>query len=128
MREGGPSPTARAETAGPQPALYFPTHPGGGGPSTFLEGTLLVRDGCLLVQTDEGVEELVLWPDVVRAEVEGGKVQIVADDGSILAAEGDRISMEGAHTVPEIFVEHTGAPPRECGDSLWYAGMPIERT
>lgn len=77
--------------------------------------------------TDEGVEELVLWPDILRAEVADGKVQIVDEDGTLVAVEGDRIFVPGGSSVPGVFEDHTGAPPRRCGNSLWYAAMPIER-
>ena len=122
---GDEEPTPKKD--GSPPLSYFPTHEGGGGPDAAVEGTLVVRENCLLLVGGDGREYLVLWPDLLHLEVGGGRAQIVDEDGTVVATEGDRIGMGGGVTVPEVFVEQTGAPPPPCGDKLLYGAMPIKR-
>jgi len=111
----------------PRPTPYFPTHPGVGGPDVGLQGVLAVRDDCVVIASDAGVDILVLWPEVVGIEVENGVIQLVDEDGRVIASEGDRVSMGGGEAQPQVFREYAGRPPPACPDELWWGGLPIER-
>ena len=92
-----------------------------------LQGVLAVRDNCVVIEGDAGVDILVLWPDVVGIEIENGVVRLVDEDGRVIASEGDRLSINGGEAQPQAFREYAGEPPPACPDELWWGGLPIER-
>ena len=73
---------------------------------------------------------LGLWPDNVRAELDGGRLRIVDEDGQVLARErgpiraggGEQRASElgGFAALDEWFADIGGTTiPRGCGDLMW---------
>ena len=110
--------------------ISFPTYDADGPqPLALLDGTLQVEDGCVYVASD-GERWLGLWPNDLRADLEGDRLQIVDGHGQVLATEeepirvggGERRASElgGFSALNEWFAEIGGTTiPRECGDLTW---------
>ena len=93
---GSPGPTASPpaialRTQGSQPA----------GTATacmaaLLSGTL-VRDGVagLRVRDEQGHSHQVIWPNGYSARDDGGRLAVIDGNGTVVAHEGDRLSMGG---------------------------------
>jgi hypothetical protein len=112
------------------PGIAFPTHDADGPqPGALLEGTLEVEDGCVYL-TKGGERWLGLWPNGLRAELEGDRLQIVDRHGRVLATEGGPIRAGGGErraselggfaAFEEWFAEIGGTTvPSACGDLMW---------
>ena len=98
----GPSPTAA--TVGPSPfgSVVYPLPmsdwtPGSNALQALLTGTLrLDAHGCVVVDGGRGVLTAVVWPrGTTGRRTAGGAVEILAPDGSVAAATGDRVAVGG---------------------------------
>jgi hypothetical protein len=110
--------------------IFFPTYDADGPhPTALLDGTLQAEGGCVFLARD-GERWLGLWPNDLRAELEGDRLQIVDGHGRVLATEGEPIQAGGGErraselggfpALNEWFAEIGGTTiPRECGDLTW---------
>jgi hypothetical protein len=88
----GPSPTASS--------VALPTSdwaPGDPANLALLTGTLtLEANGCVVVDAGGGALTAVVWPrGTTGRKTAGGAVEILAPDGSVAAATGDRVAVGG---------------------------------
>lgn len=112
------------------PGIHFPTYDADGPQDAgLLDATLEVEDGCVYLAKD-GERWLGLWPNDLRAELEGDLLRIVDGHGQVLATEGGPIlagggerhasELGGLDALDEWFAEIGGTTiPRECGDLSW---------
>lgn len=112
------------------PGIRFPTYDAGGPQDAgLLDATLEVEDGCVYLAKD-GERWLGLWPNDLRAELEGDHLQIVDGHGEVLASEGEPILVGGGErraselggfaALDEWFAGIGGTSiPRACGDLSW---------
>jgi hypothetical protein len=112
------------------PGISFPTYDAGGPqPLALLDGTLEVDDGCVYLAKD-GERWLGLWPNDLRAELEGDLLRIVDGDGRVLAHEGGPIRAGGGErraselggfpALNDWFAEIGGTTiTKRCGDLSW---------
>jgi hypothetical protein len=115
-----------AESGGDDPTVFFPTwqHSGGASEQGMLEGRLIERDRCLLLEdeTEIGTDSyLPLWPDTYTL-TNGSSVAIVLDDGSELNV-GDFISLVGGTSTPTSVAEEVigRSIPARCDEMAWQA-------
>jgi hypothetical protein len=70
-------------------------------PSAILTGTLLMEDHCVFLRLDDGQRDLVVWKDGTRLDTSGEVPVVIAPDGSVIGAAGDRVSLVGGETPPD---------------------------
>ena len=112
------------------PGIHFPTYDAWGPHDAgLLDATLEVEAGCVYL-TKDGERWIGLWPNDLRAELEGDHLQIVDGHEQVLATEGEPILLGGGErraselggfaALDEWFAEIGGTPiPRVCGDLAW---------
>jgi hypothetical protein len=113
------------EASGEQATVFFPTwHYSGTGGSDggMLQGRLIEREGCLLIEdeTEVGTDYyLALWPDSFSLSSDS-PVSITIDDGMELVV-GDFVHLGGG--APSTSAEEAigGAIPPECNEEAWKA-------
>jgi hypothetical protein len=119
-----------ADESSAPPRIFFPTAPiGDAYPAALMAGVLEVRSGCIFVAAD-GDRWLLLWPDGYTAQLVDGGLEILDEDGRVVATEGERLRVGGGETNP---VEVGGSAaaerwatnlsgvdiPERCGDLYW---------
>jgi hypothetical protein len=112
------------------PGIAFPTYEAEGPhPGALLDGTLEVEGGCVYLAKD-GERWLGLWPNDLRAELDGDRLRIVDGRGSVLVTEGGGIlvgggerrasEMGGFAALESWFAEISGTTiPTGCGHLIW---------
>jgi hypothetical protein len=110
--------------------IHFPTHDASGPqPTALFEGSLEVEDGCVYL-AQQGERWLGLWPNDLRAELDGDTLRIIDGHGQLLASEGGPIRAGGGErsaselggfaALDEWFAEIGGTTiPRGCGELMW---------
>lgn len=119
-----------AERPSSPPGIFFPTVPiGDEYPGALIEGVLEVRSGCVFVAAHED-RWLLLWPEGSRHENVDGELEILDENGKVVARAGERLRVGGGETNP-IEVGGSGAAerwatdltgvdiPERCGDLYW---------
>ncbi len=98
--------------------IFFPTVPElDAYPTALMTGTLELNEGCLIVRA--GKERwLLLWPPSYSARTaQDGAIEILSEDGALVAATGRSISIGGGEMDS---AELTGqAIPDRCGSHFW---------
>ena len=94
----GPSAPSRP-TAGAIALRTQPPQPAGTATAcmaALLSGTL-VRDGVagLRVRDEQGHSHQVIWPNGFSARDDGGRLAVIDQSGTVVAHEGDRVSIGG---------------------------------
>jgi hypothetical protein len=111
----------------PGPSLFLPHHDiRGGGPTALIIGTLIVRDGCIWIKTDDGGSDLVLWPQGVSLGVgPAGRIEVVGMPGATAPTPmGSTVEMGGGEYKDEQFVAQLigESIPRTCrAERYWLA-------
>jgi hypothetical protein len=111
----GPSPSASpsAVPSGPLESFGFATLPATPTVAPTIDGTpappeptaipdlrgefvgaLGLVERCPILYLRDGVFELIL-PDVYRSRIREGRIQILGEDGTVLASEGDLLGIDG---------------------------------
>jgi hypothetical protein len=120
---------ATDEPAAPD-GIFFPTVPiGEAYPAGEIEGVLEVESGCLFVARPED-RWLILWPEGFTAWAIAGRIEVLDEEGDLVAREGDRMRLGGGETNP-LEVGGTAQAerhatelteqdvPERCGDLYW---------
>jgi len=108
---------------------YFPLEAGAGGFSSmtdWLEGTLVVDNGCLRVQTNENKRFLLIWPlDPYHWDKNTSQVKDIYD--RVLAQVGEKIRVQGGEAPylqsppGDITKPMVAKPlPKECADGPYW--------
>jgi hypothetical protein len=82
-----------------------------------LEGTLVFRNGCILLETgSRPAYMLVLWPRGFSAEDRGGDLSVVDSSGRVVGSVGERLRLSGT-PIPTRALEGepTSNLPSKCG-------------
>jgi hypothetical protein len=110
--------------------VFFPTVPiGNEYPAGEIEGMLELRSGCLFVARPED-RWLILWPEGYTAREVQGRIEILDEEGDLVAREGEQIHVGGGERNPleiggtaeaeRYASEATGQDiPERCGDLYW---------
>ncbi|HJS26859.1 MAG TPA: hypothetical protein VJ913_07025 [Actinomycetota bacterium] len=115
--------------------VFFPTVPlGNAYPAGEIEGEFQVRSGCLFVARPED-RWLLLWSEGFTARTVDGRIEVLDDEGHVVAREGERIRFGGGETRPREVdgtadaerhaTELSGQDvPERCGDLYWLVSPP----
>jgi hypothetical protein len=110
--------------------VFFPTVPiGDAYPAGEIEGVLELQSGCLFVARPED-RWLLLWPEGFTARTAEGNIEVLDEEGDLVARAGDHIRLGGGETNPlevggtaqaeDRATELTGQDiPERCGDLYW---------
>jgi hypothetical protein len=111
----GPQPASPAEGAAQPSTAFLARHkPMNGGPAAIVSGTLVERDGCLLLEVAGGTT-LALWPPDASAWVIDGVTTIVDGKGRPAVAVGGPASFGGGYDYPLDWAETQAGPiPERC--------------
>ena len=98
------------------PGYYFPTHGhvGEAAPTGLLEGRLVARGPCVLVEHAERRLALPVWPEGFDLVREGG-VLFVRGDG-VNSRMGDVVALGGGETEESLIA--LDAAPEGCRDAV----------
>jgi hypothetical protein len=111
-------------------SIFFPTVPiGDAYPAGEIDGTFQERSGCLFVEAT-GDRWLLLWPEGTSARIVDGAIEVLDEDGEVVAREGGPVRFGGGEGRPrevggvaaaEAWAsELTGQDiPERCGDLYW---------
>jgi hypothetical protein len=111
-------------------SIFFPIVPiGDAYPAGEIEGTFHERSGCLFVEA-HGDRWLLLWPEGASARIVDGAIEVLDEDGEVVAREGGSVrfgggernprEMGGAAAAEASATELTGSRiPERCGDLYW---------
>jgi hypothetical protein len=102
---------------GGEPAVFFPVHHADDYPSAQGFGVLEEVGGCLLVNVDDAPKEMLpVWPE--GFSFEDGTLY---KDGSIVAAVGEHVKLEGGEIDEAVFEDLTGdTVPSSCSDTVLF--------
>ena len=127
----GPSPASPAGgDARPSTAFLARHGPMNGGPAAIVMGTLVERDGCLLVDRPGGGPgtALALWPPDASAWVIDGVTTIVDGRGRPAVAVGGELSFRGGYDYPLDWAEAQAGPiPERCRTPTYLLVNDLER-
>ena len=104
------------------PRIIFPTLPADSPDALMIGvGRLAVVDGCFWLISPDGSAQGVVWPYGYAWRDENGAIQILDEQGTVVAQVGDSIVMGGG----------AGQGLEEMGrcrgaDDVWYAAPPIQ--
>jgi hypothetical protein len=98
---------------------YFPVARGETGMEALATGTLVLENGYLRLTT-EGSSELIIWPEGYSLNMEGDEIQILDEDGQVVARAGDTISAAGGEMgwINVLWVKG-GFLPFNCQGPYW---------
>jgi hypothetical protein len=108
--------------------IFFPTWRSTGGPhpTAILEGRLVERDGCLLLDTGDQREFLPLWPDSFA--LEGGSTPTIISPNGRALALGDQAFLGGGERRLVDAESIIGQEiPGRCRTSLYWLATAIEQ-
>lgn len=89
----------------------------------LVVGKLLLVDNCLRVQSDDGGEYVLIWPQGFSARGEGQALQVVDADNQVVASLGDLLQITGGELPAETADSLTVAPVSgQCAGPYWLVG------
>jgi hypothetical protein len=98
-------------------------------PEISIEGTLVEKTGCLIVEVPSGNTGFVpLWPSDYSMRVQGEEIQILDPDGNIAAVVGDEVFLDGVEAlVLELYLSESDAQElrNRCPGRYWAIGSDI---
>lgn len=113
---------------GEEVGIFFPRMPPAReGPLAPLEGLIVLRNGCLWI--DSGHESyLVLWPAGSHPTIENGVIWLIASDGRRLASVGQRVTAVGGELteVKDAAALAGRTPPRDCQKGRYWRANEIK--
>ena len=127
----GPVPASPAAGDAVASTAFLARHgPMNGGPAAIVMGTLVERDGCLLVDRPGGGPgtALALWPPDASAWVIDGVTTIVDGRGRPAVAVGGELSFGGGYDYPLDWAEAQAGPiPERCRTPTYLLVNDLER-
>ena len=111
----------------PEPTLHFPQlrMRSAAFMEALLEGTLVLQDGCLRVRDDDGDEGyLIIWQVDYYVNSNAGTVEILDQNGQVVARVGEVIRMGGGEVqMTEELRQQLREPlPDQCPGPYWLMG------
>jgi hypothetical protein len=98
-------------------------------PLGAIEGTLAVENGSLRVARNDatGITTLPIWPSGYSYRVKNGKVEVLDDEGVIVARTSDRVSIGGGEAEASSLDQSIAQPlPGDCPGPYWLVGGVIK--
>jgi hypothetical protein len=121
------SPAPRGADVVRSPAFLARHQPMAGGPAASVVGTLVERNGCLLLETESGTA-LALWPPDASAWVIDGVITIVDGQGRPAVAVGGQASFGGGYDYPLDWAQRQAGPiPDACRTATYLLVNDLER-
>lgn len=103
--------------------IFFPRMPPANAiPAALLAGTLVLRDGCLWIETEPRQSYLALWPAGSYPVKSGNIVEVRASDGTRLAAVGAVVVATGGELRDLDHVSQLIGrdPPEACQAGMYW--------
>jgi hypothetical protein len=102
-------------------------------PAALAEGKLVLDNSNLRLKPSWGKGdvwskgELLVWPYGYSLRINGKQIQIIDNDGQLVARVGDKIKVGGGEVPAEIVEIYTGKrPPDECPGPYWLVSEVID--
>jgi hypothetical protein len=121
-------------TSDPSKKIFFPRQEKTDGERAVMEalvrGTLVLVDNCIRVQYDEvGINYLLIWPPDFSISFENGTIEIVNEDGKIVASLGDNVQMGGGEIKLLSLLDKSiqEQVPPQCPGPYWIVGEGFTR-
>jgi hypothetical protein len=122
---GAPAPSG--DSVQPSTAFLARHKPMNGGPAAIVIGTLVEKDGCLLLDGPDGLA-LALWPSDATAWVIDGVTTIVDGRGRPALEVGGQASFGGGYDFTLDWAEgQTGRIPERCRTRAYILVNDLER-
>lgn len=113
-------------TATPSSTVHFPQlRPPPDGPSIFpaalMIGQLVLEGTCLRVTAQGAESSLPIWPPEVTLNAAADPIELLNQDGEVIARVGDEVELGGGPTGAEApLIEELREPlPEECPGPYW---------
>ena len=99
-------------------------------PEALVRGTLVLTDNCIRLERDKSLANyLLIWPPDFNIRFENSAVEIVNEDGKIVASLGDDVEMGGGEihllSLLDGFIQEQ-VPP-QCPGPYWMVGEGFTR-
>ncbi len=89
-------------------------------PDGLVKGTLVLDGDYLRITRPVGNGDLLVWPYGYSLRIEGNEIQIVDNDGQIVACVGDSIKLGGGQIPAQMVEEFIGKSlPYDCEGPYW---------
>ncbi len=95
--------------------------------ASFMNGTLVVADRCLRVNSTTGNSYLLIWPPDFAVDTSSEPIQILDGKGTVVARVGDEVFVDGG-AVPGLLlvdVAEQGNVQEHCPGPYWLVGVGI---
>lgn len=103
---------------------YFPVRQDSGpSPLALNSGKLVLKDGCFRLAWP-GSSELLIWPHGYTYRVSGSRIDILNENGAVVAHSGQFIKLGGGE-VPSIQYLTGTRPPENCPGPYWLVGEVV---
>ena len=94
----------------------------------LLVGKLVLMNGCLRVNTNEGTSPLIIWPYGFSLRENANTIEILDGSGQLVVQVGDDVRVGGGEIQGEHLKEYDGQLfPKECSGPYWLASNEIVR-
>jgi len=110
----------------PEPELV--TYPGLNHDDALNSGHLVAEGGCTFFDYSDGTRMLLAWPEGMQAaEGDDGRLEIMNEEGAVVAREGEYLEVSGGTIAPNFLERLTKDPPEECiTREIWLVGFVLE--
>lgn len=114
----------------PSPVSFFPLqeNPNPDTMSALLVGKLVLVNGCLRVNNDEGTSYLPIWPRSFAWRTSGNTIEVIDGNGRLAARLGDHVRVGGGEMPAQYISKYVLQPlPESCSGPYWIVGNEITR-
>ena len=102
----------------PDPSFIYPT--------ALLVGNLVVEDNCLRIKAFLLWDDIAVWRYGYSLRTVDKKIQVLDNNGVVVAIVGDRIKVGGGEVPLEIIEKYTGGKlPEGCKGPYWLVSNVI---
>lgn len=116
-------------TSSPDNAIFFPRQRKTNGEwaamSALTRGTLVFVNKCIRLERGRSLDSyLLIWPPEYNLSNANGIIQIINEDGNIVASIGDRVEMSGGeiHLISMLDGYIQEQVPPQCTGPYWIIG------
>jgi len=115
--------------ATPSPTPYFPQlkEEPNGFMLALLTGELILVDGCLRLNGNDGNSHLLIWPYDYSVGIESNVIQIIDGTGQAVAQVGDKLKVGGGESSFEFAQSLVSTFPENCPGPYWIVGKDINK-
>lgn len=96
-------------------------------PEALVEGTLVLENSYLRIDRFVDGSVLPVWPHGYSLHIEGGEIQVLDNEGRLVASVGDSIKAGGGEIAAQIVEEFIGESlPHDCEGPYWLFSEVID--